>query len=87
MLMIPGAAGLDFIVKMTKSGLVSWSELAIDGVLLPSGKTVITIGISSIGLFGNGIKALFGQIDSDELIEYVKKHNDNLDMDSKMAIW
>ncbi len=87
MLMIPGAAGLDFIVKMTKSGLISWSELAIDGVLLPSGKTVITMGISSIGLFGNGIKALFGQIDSDELIEYVKKHNDNLDMDSKMAIW
>ena len=52
-----------------------------------TGKSVLSFGLGSIGLFANTIRCAFGAIDSEELAEYAKTHISRLNTESKVALW
>jgi hypothetical protein len=87
LLVAPPRAVLDFVVDMKQAWLISWNDIIIDWVLLPSWKAVLKLGIWSVWLFANTMKTIFTSMSAEELSEYVKEHSDRLDVDSKLALW
>lgn len=87
LIIAPGKAIFDLLVRMKKENIISWNDIVIDGVILPSWKAILNVGIWSVWLFYNTMKTVFWSLSSDDLLSYLKESNNKLDLDSKMAIW
>ncbi len=87
LLIAPPKAIFDLFIKMKNEWLISLWDIMIDWILLPSWKAVLNLWIWSVWLFTNTMKTVFTSMSVNDLSEYIKEHNDRLDVDSKMALW
>jgi hypothetical protein len=72
---------------MSEAGMISWGDIALDWVVKPSGEAILNVGLSSIGLFSNAMKAIFTSMTMAEFSDYAKTHIRGMNVDSKEAMW
>ena len=77
----------DLLIRMKNEWLISWNDILIDGVVMPSWKAILKVGIWAAWLFANTMKTVFTSMTVEELTEYIKEQNSKLDLDSRMALW
>lgn len=87
LVVMPAKSIFDLLIRMKNEWLISWKDIIVDWVLMPSWKAVLNVGIWSVWLFANTMKTVFASMSVEELTEYIKEHNEKLDVESKMALW
>lgn len=84
---MPAKGIFDLLIRMKNEWLISWKDIIIDSVVLPSWKAVLNVGIGSVWLVSNIMKTTFTSMSVEDLTWYIKEQNKKLDVDSKMALW
>ncbi|GHW02400.1 hypothetical protein AGMMS50249_1860 [candidate division SR1 bacterium] len=82
----PPIAIVDLTRRMTEANLASRSEIAQDIIILPSGKAIVQCGLTSLGLFGNGIRTVLGSCTLEEYTGYIQKNISKMNVSSKEAM-